>query len=119
MKTLLVTLFVLVSSNVFAAKSAVYCKENGKVKHILSGEWDTCNYQLIVADVCFTGQRSEVIELLNSEDVLVKFVGSDGEYIDNAKYNGKDAITYKVHDDANGWVTSYTINRCSPDFFKN
>lgn len=102
-----------VQAQAFEAKSGVYCRDNDrKYVNVLSGDWDTCQSELYQGDVCFTGNRGEVIKILNSDKVRQKYDGTDGEYIKNARYWGRDSIQFDSVDEANEWSDKRVIERC-------
>ena len=85
MKSILVSVALAFSFQSFASTSAVLCKtSSGKIQNLLSGEWDSCADALYTGDVCFVGKRSEVIDIINSDEVRNKYDGTDGEYVKGA-----------------------------------
>ncbi len=118
MKLLLVIiLFGSFSAN---AKDTLYCKVNKRAANALesvSDGWsynEYCQEPLLSGDVCFTGSRTKIIERLN----LGNRVGSDEDWIEGARYNGRN-LQYTVVDGPNEWEEKYIIKKCTPAFFRN
>lgn len=114
MKTLLAILITMGSVSAFA-KSTIYCKDSeGKVLDALdpSQGWE-CEESLVFGGACFTGKRAEVITLLNEEGNF----GSDENWIENAKYKGRDSISYEWVDGPNELRDKKSIDRCTDEFF--
>lgn len=118
MKAFILLSLLIFSAGVFA-KADVYCKDNGRVINILSEDYFDCQGYLLMGAVCFTGNRGEAIKILNSQEVRNMFDGTDGEFIENAHYMGRDEISYTVQDLANEWSDKVSIKRCSASFFRN
>lgn len=108
MKTLSLSL-LFIATNIFAN---VYCYENSKLVHVLSGEWDRCNGELYTGKVCYRGNRAEAIELLNSQAVKDKFEGTDGEYVGSARAYRQDQIRYRSVDSSNRIEDTHYIRKC-------
>jgi len=97
----------------FSSQAAVFCVNDQKeFVDVLKAELD-CQGPLLWGDgVCFTGSRSQAIRVLNSAELNQIFDGTDGEYIGNAHFNGRNAISYTSFDDANELTSKIVINRC-------
>ncbi|MCB0347264.1 MAG: hypothetical protein KDD37_00430 [Bdellovibrionales bacterium] len=113
---LLITLFGTYSAN---AADTLYCKVNKRAVNALepSYGWDyneECQDQLLTGDVCFSGSRKKIIERLNSENRI----GSDEDWIEDARYNGKN-LQYTVVDGPNEWEHKHIIKKCTPAFFRD
>lgn len=106
---------LLLSSSVFAAKGAVYCKVGGQaVNAVVEDESSPCAADLWHGDACYTGDRQAVIDLINDGKIVL----SDEEWISDAHFKGRSEIAYKVNDGPNEEVWSETLVRCPADFFK-
>lgn len=66
---------------------------------------------------CFTGKRSEAIDIINSLYYQDYFDGTDGEYINDAHYKGKNEISYIFYDEANDYSEKMILKRCIKKFF--
>ena len=124
MKKSMIFLFVLsvFSVNTMAfGKAAIWCTgERGQLVNAINpyNGYECVGPLLSATDACFTGIRSEAIDLLNSDDISNIFDGTDGEYISDALPKGKDSITYTTHDDANDMVfTGSVLKRCTQEWF--
>lgn len=112
MKTLILAL-VLVPA--FAqAKANVFCKnDSGKVISALSedGHFE-CAGALAQGDACFTGSRTEAIDLINGNSF-----NWDEEWLGEAHFKGKDSIAYKWIDGPNEMEEKLSMDRCDAAFF--
>jgi len=96
------------------AKSDVLCKVGGEIysARTHTGLMD-CNEPLSYGEACFTGKRSEVIELINSG-----YFNWDEEWLEQAHYVGTNSIGYLFVDGPNDQIEKVRINRCKKDFLK-
>lgn len=107
------------SSSAFAAKSAIYCKYTADEFYVVydastdEGNQE-CAPHLMQSAACFTGSRSEVIDLINETDTF----NWDEEWLGEAKYKGKNEISYKWIDGPNDVKETQTLVRCTKEFFK-
>ena len=81
-------------------------------KNVLFDEFfDNCQEALFGGDVCFTGKRSEVIELLqelDNWDIL-----GDEYRLKNVWYHGKRNLQYDVYDGPNEYIMyEHVISQC-------
>lgn len=111
----ILSLFLVCASLSVSAfeEPAVFCDpdQSGQLVNILSGDWDTCTYELMFGEVCYQGSQKEVIKILNSKEVREKFSGTDGEYIKRATvYN--DGIRYLSVDEKNEVRNFRFIQKC-------
>lgn len=114
MKLSALAISLLFSTSAFAAKSGVYCENNGRIYNAASEDGHfQCAGALAQGDACFTGKRSEVIELINNDTF-----NWDEEWLESAHYQGKDAIAYLFVDGPNELQDKVSINRCTADFFR-
>ncbi|MEK7355247.1 MAG: hypothetical protein AAB250_02280 [Bdellovibrionota bacterium] len=111
MKAFIAIMITAVSVSAFA-KSAVWCKDEGQAIDAEGDYGQACAEALAFGEACFTGKRSEVIATINAG----KF-DADEEWLENAKYKGRDAISYVWVDGPNELREKQTLPRCAPDFF--
>ncbi len=123
MKMLSVISFLVFGSvtSAFAVDANVYCKAEGQIYDVVADE-DAyeCRGAFLYesGDACFTGQRAAAIEILNGLREAGYFDGTDGEYIKDAKFKGKQQIAYTAVDEANETESKATLSRCTSDFFR-
>ena len=109
MKKIFMTL-VMFSS---IAQSAIFCEIEGRRVSLFSSYSQVCKDNLLMGSgVCFNGDRKKSIQLLNSQEVRNLFNGTDGEYILNAHFLGKDSISYLMVDEANDYIQKHRMDRC-------
>lgn len=110
MKKIIISILLL-SSSVFAANSAIYCKSNGKIYNAASKEGHVeCNESFGFGHVCFTGDRDEVISMINNRQF-----DWDEEWLKNAHYIGENQISYMYVDGPNNFMDKKIISRCDKD----
>lgn len=113
MKAMLFLLCSL-SLSAFAARSTVYCESEGHIYNALSEEGHyKCAYSLMDNGACFTGQRSEVIALINQDSF-----NWDEEWLEGAHYKGQDEIAYLFVDGPNEFKDPVSMSRCTDSFFQ-
>lgn len=106
----------------FASEANVYCKtDQGLVLDVTDSDAYDCSYQFLISGsemVCFTGDRRTAINILNSPKFLEFFEGTDGEYIENARFKGRNSIAYTLVDEVNDYRETASLERCTRDFFE-
>lgn len=114
MKAFILVALIAMVPTLAAAKSTIWCKDEGQVVDAQDENhgWQ-CTSAFAFGEACFTGKRSEVIEVINSE-----LFNGDEEWLENAKYKGRDEIAYEWVDGPNELREKKTLVRCSADFFK-
>lgn len=97
------------------AKSTVWCKDaDGRPFDAMSDMGWECGQALAFGEACFTGKRGEVIEIINRGEF-----DNDEEWLENAKYKGRDQISYEWVDGPNEVRHKYSMLRCTDEFFGN
>ncbi len=78
--------------------------------------WGNCQTEVFHGSICFTGDRKETIDLINS---LNDYDFFGGEYeVMNTWYVGKQKLKYEIYDGPNDLITqSHIISRCEEDSF--
>lgn len=114
MKSILVLLFILVSTQVHAdARGNVFCRVKKKVLSALSEEGrEMCAGDLMVGKACFTGSRSQVIGYINNGTF-----NWDEEWLENAHFQGTTEISYEFVDGPNDVREKLTLLPCGNEFF--
>ncbi len=120
MKLIGLLLLSAFSTSVFAASGDVYCKDRYTNKPVKLDPKNSgsCISELYMGEVCFTGNRGAVIDLINSPEVDEAFSGTDGESVRSVKYHGRNEISYWQIDEANELSQKIIIERCTAEFFK-
>ena len=122
MKVLALLILAGLSTNSAHANygATIYCEDGNskKVMNIFDEDaFSVCVGALagIGGGACFVGKRADAVALLNSRYVRDLFDGTDGEYIKDAHFKGKDSIAYTSVDEANEISSKRSISRCAKD----
>jgi len=100
------------SSSAFAA-SGIFCRANDRIYSAMTNEgFLVCAEAMAFGKACFTGERSEVIDIINSG-----YFEWDEEWLQSAHYSGKNDVAY-VYVDGPGRIKAKTVmKRCTKEFF--
>lgn len=115
MKMMLAAMFLTFTcTHAIAATSAVYCKVDGTIYNAQSEEgFGQCYIPLTGnGDACFTGSRSEIIQLINSNAFHW-----DEQWLERANYKGTNEVFYISADGPNEERFPMSMKRCTTDFF--
>ena len=104
---------MILSAGSASALDTLFCQVHDKAVDALNYEdgWThnpDCSEALTLGEVCFTGSRAKIIERINNEE---ERVGSDENWIEDARYHGAD-LKYTAVDGPNEWSETYIIKRC-------
>jgi len=108
MKTILMTMLFILPTAAFAYESTLECINSQNQKYITNtqegtdsyyGFMEGCYMEVASGDICFTGSRGEIIQLLESFDENDIWGGE--EFLINVHYVGKISISYEVWDGPN------------------
>lgn len=100
-------------SKILEVKSSIFCKVEGKVLDARSEEGHyECAEALAFGQACFTGDRWEVVEVINSGEF-----NWDEEWLEKADLFGKGSLSYVWSDGPNELKEQQILRRCSLKFF--
>ena len=108
MKIVLMIMLFILPTVAFAHESTLECVNSQNQKYITNTEEGTdsyydfmegCYMEVASGDICFTGARSEIIQLLESFDENDIWGGE--EFLIKVHYVGKTSISYEVWDGPN------------------
>ncbi len=122
MKQVILTLTLLTSFSSLSATAEVFCKNEYGIKNVLSSDGWKCRDSFFYdaeGTACFTGNRGEAIDILNSLNQDGYFYGADGQSIYDAHYKGRNEISYTYADAVNDLTENVTLKRCTSSFFQN
>lgn len=117
MKRLILFTFLassLLTTSAFAF-GTVYCKDDARKLYNAASEQGlpTCAGALAHSNACFTGQRADVIKLINDGTFTWDDVWLEGAY-----YKGRNDISHLLVDGPNKIQDRLSMVRCTSEFFR-
>lgn len=111
MKNFFILAALVLSSQAFA-KADIVCSVNNKPVSLTSKYGYQCLSSILYGTACFTGNRTDVIKLLNSSAFQYLIPEVDAHYIENVRASGANNITYMSVNDPEETQFKVTISPC-------